>query len=465
METVGRRSRWILRALEWDDPRARWPNVWSEGMPVRVLVAEGLGSRLRLGDLIAVWSPETSKRPDRSERFVGIGRVTGLARAHDPSLVWIDLETAHRFRRPFDPGEAPRRVFQCCDPGWPAREVALFDRVAAAAIEDGWAPRADEVPAAPLPPVAEPPPAPSSNAVEPPPSPLEEIPAAPEPVEPAAPAGAPAVVPQRFPVFAGGDFSGDMRDPREGTWLAVAELRDGVLHLASLEATGRHGLESRLRDPDARLSRAEAIGLDFPFGLPVAFAEALLEGAFPEEGWWALARRLERMTRPEFLTRLHEFREAHGELKRRTDGAAGAFSPLHRVNPDLGPMTYHGIRMIAEERSRYAIRPFESARGRRLLEVYPGATSRRLRPGSPPAEGGRLASMAAALRELPSLPVDLGPHRPAALARRDALDAVLAARAAAVAVVSGEADRPPAELDAGAAREVQLEGWIFGLEG
>src|SRR5262249_38311347 len=153
---------------------------------------------------------------------------------------------------------------------------------------------------------------------------------------------------------------------------------DERLRLLRLEPTGRAGLHARLRDSDAELRRAEACGLDFPFGLPVAFAEHLLGGPFPEEGWGALARRLEKMTPPEFLVAIQDFREAHGEPKRRTDERVDEFSPLHRVNPDLGPMTFHGIRMIAEERSRYAVRPFDTARGRALLEVYPGGSLRRL---------------------------------------------------------------------------------------
>ena len=49
-----------------------------------------------------------------------------LRRADDPAYGWIDLETAHRFDPPLDLGESPRRVFLCCDQGWPDRDVALF---------------------------------------------------------------------------------------------------------------------------------------------------------------------------------------------------------------------------------------------------------------------------------------------------------------------------------------------------
>ena len=79
-------------------------------------------------------------------------------------------------------------------------------------------------------------------------------------------------------------------------------------------------------------------------------------------------------------------------------------SPLHRVNPDLGPMTYQGIRMIAEERSRYAVRPFESAKGRLLIEVYPGAAVRRLGVETD-ERNGLTQAIATALARAERLPV------------------------------------------------------------
>ena len=44
-----RRSRWMIRALEWDDTRARYPNIWREGMPRNILAYDSVTSRLRLG--------------------------------------------------------------------------------------------------------------------------------------------------------------------------------------------------------------------------------------------------------------------------------------------------------------------------------------------------------------------------------------------------------------------------------
>jgi len=262
------------------------------------------------------------------------------------------------------------------------------------------------------------------------------------------------------------DFSGDMRDPKEGTWLAMLELGDERLTVVRLEATGRTGLEYQLRNPDAAMLHTEAIGLDFPFGLPIPFAEKLLGHPYSDEGWWTLVKKLERTTRPAYLIALQEFRDANGETKRLTDERAGAFSPLHRVIPDLGPMTYQGIRMIAEERSRYAVRPFESAKGRLLIEVYPGAAARRL--DLDPADAGLAEQPEAilnALARVERLPVDVGPpFLRRCLARRDALDAVIAARCAAQAVLSGETEKTPDELAPGEGERVRREGWIYGLE-
>jgi hypothetical protein len=458
IDEIRRRSRWMIRALEWDDPRARYPNLWHEGMPRHLLAFDTVAMRLRLGDLVAVYYPASQRYPDRSERFVGIARVAGLRRSDAPGFAWVDLETAWKFDPPLDLGEAPRRVFLCCDPGWPARDFALFERVLAAAIDGGFRPAAEEAaevasPSAP------------SFREEGAEEVTETLLAEPSPTLPPAEAPAPTQAPRQAAarLFAGADYSGDMRDPRSATWLAVLAQQGDRLEVVRLDATGRSGLQGKLRDGDTEFLHVEAVGLDFPFGLPVPFAEALLGGPLPEDGWWALARRVERMTRPEFLVAIQEFRDAHGEAKRLTDEVAGAFSPLHRVNPDLGPMTYHGIKMLVEERSRYALRPFERAKGRLLLEVYPGGLARKLdlreRVG-----GERHQAILDALERLDPLPVTMADRwREACLQRRDALDAVLAARCAAWAVLEAETDRTAEELAPGEGAKVLLEGWIYGL--
>jgi hypothetical protein len=490
VDEVRRRSRWILRALEWDEPRAKYPNIWHDGMPQLVLAYETVASRLRLGDLVAVFHPASQKRPERAERFLGLVRVTAIRRAHDPTFAWLEMESAHRFRQPLDLGESPRRVFLCCDPGWPEREVALFRRIFDAAVAEGWEPAPEEREEGARPgrgrrsggPVGEgkgePAPAPGATAdvagagpeeaesrEDEPEEAEREAPDAPGeaegPEKPSTAAGrrASTILPANGGrLFGGADYGGDMRDPRTGTWLALLHLEEDRLRVVRLEATGRSGFQAVLRDVDPVVMRTEAFGLAFPFGLPLGFAERILGGTFPEEGWWALAKRLDRMSRPEYLVAVEEFRETHGEPRRFTDEAAGLPSPLHRREPDLGPITYHGIRMIAEERSRYTVRPFETATGRRLLEVSPEAFLRQagLEAG---CAAGRILE---ALPKLARFPVDVPePFRRRCLGSRDALDAVLAARCAAAAVLTGEADRSPAEL--GDLERIRREGWIYGL--
>lgn len=433
-----------MRVQEWDDLRAPYPNIWRAGMPRHVLASDAVASRLRLGDLVAAYYPTSAKYPERSERFVGLARVTGLRRADEAKSAWVDFETAWRFDPPLDLGEAPRRVFLCADPGWPDTEVGLFRRIAEAAVAAGWVPARDEREVEP--------PAPTVRPQEPVAEPVAEPPRAARP-------------PGRR--FAGADYSGDMRDPRDKTWLAVVESVDGAsLRVVRLEATGRHGLERMLRDPDTILRSVEAIGLDFPFALPIPFAETILGGPFPEDGWWGLARRFEKMTRPHYLVAIQEFVEREGvEPKRLTDERVGGFSPLHRVNPDLGPMTYHGIRMIAEDRSRYVVRPFERAQGCLLLEVYPGAFLKSLTLPVGQGDDKRLRAIVEAVASSPRFPVHIPkPYLDACLARRDAIDAVLAARAAAVAVLTGEADAAPEILAPGDGERVRREGWIYGTE-
>ena len=306
-EELRRHSRWLMRAMEWDDARARYPNIWHDGTPRHVLAFDRVASRLRLGDMIAAYYPASQRHPRRSERFLGISRVAGLRAADADGFAWIDLQTAHKFDPPLDLGQQPRRVFLCCDPGWPDPEVDLFRQVFAAAVKAGWEPLAEDqetsettetpvtAPEMPRPeqPISQEPPVqvPAEASTETVPEPVA-VPVEPSPPQPLG------------RLFAGVDFSGDMRDPRDATWLSIVELRDERLRVHRLDATGRHGLQNYLRDPDSTMMSVEAIGLDFPFGLPIDFAQKLMGDDFPEEGWWALAKAFERMSRPQYLIAL-----------------------------------------------------------------------------------------------------------------------------------------------------------------
>ena len=455
-EEIHRTSHWILRSMEWDDTRAKYPNIWQGGMPRNVLATDRLAHRVRLGDLIVTYYPASTKYAQRSHRFVGVSRVVGLRQADQAGMAWIDLEIAHKFNEPLDLGNLPGRVFLCCDPGWPERDVALFDQLAQIAVSQGWKPQPGELAS------AEPSERKTARPVEEP-RPARAPVEAPKPPEPA-PAPVAPWTEGTDRLFAGADFSGDMRDPRRGTWLAVVAMADDALRVIRLEATGRSGLQALLRNPPHDLMRAEALGLGFPFGLPVPFAESLMGGPFPEEGWWALAKRLEKLTWPDYLVALQEFRDDKGELLRLADERAGTGSPLRRVDPDMGSRFYHGIRMIAEDRSRFAIRPFESAQSTLLLEVSSGAV---MRNWNLPAElkgkarRDRLAEVLAALPKWP-LKLDARFHE-TCRSSEDAFDAVVAARCAAVAVLTGETDKAPADLSKENEDRIRREGWIYGL--
>jgi hypothetical protein len=456
-EEIHRASHWILRSMEWDDSRARYPNIWQDGMPRNVLATDRAAHRLRLGDLIATYYPSSTRHPERSDRYIGISRVVGLRQADQAGMAWIDLETAHRFREPLNLGSLPGRVFLCCDPGWPERDVALFRAIADAAVAQGWRPKRRE-----LPPLDQP-----LRPAEELQAPLVERKRSEEPAPAPAPLPVAPWASESDRLFAGAEFSGDMRDPRTGTWLAVVAMSGPgeELRVIRLEATGSSGLQALLRNPPRDLMQAEAIGMGFPFGLPADFAEALMGGPFPDEGWWALAKRLEKVTWPDYLVALQEFRDERGEIPRLADERAGTASPLRRVEPDMGSRFYHGIRMIAEDRSRFAIRPFESAQGKLLIEVSPGAATRQWNLPEELRGAARRERLAELLEGLPRWPVKLEQRfRDTCRSSQDALDAVVAARCAAVAVMTEETGKTPAELAEDGAERVRHEGWVYGLQ-
>jgi len=429
-------SRWMLRVLEWNDPRAKYPNLWHGGMPVHVLAFDTVAKRLRLGDLIAVYHPAVQVGDKKQGAFLGLSRVIGLRESHSDDQYWIDLETAHRLAAPLVPDKAPRRVFLCCDPEWPGPDVALFRQLFDAALADGWNPATGDQEVGGETPEPEPEPEPESE---------------------------PEAGGRRF---CGAVLGGGLHDRREHTWIAMVRLTgDGNpgLKVTRLEATGRSGLAGLLRSSDQGVVAAEGIGLSFPFGMPLPFAEAVHGGAYPEAGWWDLVRSLERWSYPDFLEKIQEFQKEHGETLRHTDQKQGAGSSLRRNHPDLGSVTYHGIRMLAEGRSRFAVRPFESAEGRLLFEVRPPLEILDLNETTVDAVAQWSTGIEAKLSGLGQLPVTL--DRSALKACRGsstALKAVLAARQAAAAVLSGEVSRTPEELDPEEADRIRKEGWIYG---
>ena len=266
----------------------------------------------------------------------------------------------------------------------------------------------------------------------------------------------------------GVDFSGH-RDDRN-TWVALGRLAaGGALRLDSVQPARR----SDLHDLLATIPTPAVAALDFPFGVPAGFA-AQLAPKYPPRTMPALWRIVSGIPAADFLAARDRFVADNGEPRRSGDARhfPESYSPLHRVNPNMVPMTYEGIRLLHGWREDYAQRwhvpplkpPAPPARTVTLLELMPGAF---LKAVGLPCKGYKKGRRSSELREtitdalatasgirLPNLEsVRMGCH-----ASDDFLDAVIAAVGAACWVQDSERFRHPQPDELALAR---LEGWIY----
>jgi hypothetical protein len=98
------------------------------------------------------------------------------------------------------------------------------------------------------------------------------------------------------------------------------------------------------------------------------------------QNWQAMAEQIVFMPFEKFQELAKSFKK---EAKRVTDkmSCAQALSPLHRGNPSMIQMTYHGIRMLATlDPKRFYVLPFQEIidKGCAVIEVYPRATLKSL---------------------------------------------------------------------------------------
>ena len=269
-------------------------------------------------------------------------------------------------------------------------------------------------------------------------------------------------------VIVGVDFSGHQED--RNTWVAEGRLdAGGALRLDSVQPARRFDL----RDLMITIATPAVAALDFPFGVPAEFAGRLSPTstlrAMPD-----LWRIVSGMTKDDFLAACDRFVTDNGEPKRSGDARhfPESFSPLHRVNPNMRPMTYEGIRLLHRwrERSpqRWHVPPLEPlarpACTVTLLELMPGAF---LKAVGLPYKGYKKGHRAWELREeitgglgtasgirLPNLDLfRMGCH-----ANDDFLDAVVAAVGAACWARDNDRFRHPQSDELALAR---LEGWIY----
>ena len=187
-----------------------------------------------------------------------------------------------------------------------------------------------------------------------------------------------------------------------------------------------------------------------------------------------LWRTVSGMSAGDFLAARDRFVAASGEVKRSGDARhfPESYSPLHRANPNMLPMTFEGIRLLHRWREdhprRWHVPPLEPpappARTVTLLELMPGAF---LKAVGLPYKGYKKGRRALELREeitgalaaasgigLPNLgSVRMGCH-----ASDDFLDAVVAAVGAACWAQRSDRFRHPRPSELALAR---LEGWIY----
>lgn len=259
----------------------------------------------------------------------------------------------------------------------------------------------------------------------------------------------------------GVDFSGAKSDNR--TWVAQGSLDEGGLTLRQCTAVSR----ARLTDLLLTLPGPAVAALDFPFSVPIDFARYWRPEAQSMPDLWAAAAT---MKLEEFVALRDAFVVRWGETKRQCDGYP-AYSCLHLVNPNMVPMTFRGMQMLARMwSSSFAVPPLESPAGAQttLLEAMPGATLKALGLPYKGYKNGvkKLQLRGRILDELPvrsSVPVKaLSKFQAQCLESHDCLDAVVAAITACLWVRYPAAFPVPAETRSnGVSPRVLMEGWIY----
>ena len=313
----------------------------------------------------------------------------------------------------------------------------------------------------------------------------------------------------------GVDYSGAQENRGINTWIAQGVLTDGgALRLDNAWPIPRAQLFTELLINTAAPAVA---AMDFPFGVPRAFAARLcgdLKPAVMPDVWQAIADDDDvdidiaddddididiadaGMTQAEFIAARDQFVADYknpersgvvplpadtlyccsGEPHRAGDAKylSGPFSPLHNVNPIMPQMTYHGISMLRRLHSynrdgNWYVPPMaptaQPEHTVTLLETMPGAFLQVC--GLPSIKYKARSAKAQALRRniLDGLPtrtgwpaLDLTAVRKNCLANDDCLDAVVAFVCAASWARCQAHFHHPADDELAAA---QLEGWIY----
>ena len=269
----------------------------------------------------------------------------------------------------------------------------------------------------------------------------------------------------------GVDFSGAKAD--NVTWMAHGSLNDSLtgheLTLDGCRAVNRAELSSALE----ALPGGSVAALDFPFSVPLEFARFWQPQATSMPQLWQAALH---MDLNQFIGLRDEFVDRYGEPKRLIDTLhPESYSCLHKVNPNMVPMTFRGMQMLARlwpAGCDVPPLPPQGAGKALLLEVMPGAVLRALKL---PFKGYKNGTRKLDLRRqiLDGLPgriplalPNLEDLRDDCMHSHDCLDAVVAAVAAALWATDPAMFRLPAPQDGPDGGQdngssLMTEGWLY----
>ena len=243
----------------------------------------------------------------------------------------------------------------------------------------------------------------------------------------------------------GVDFSGAKDDGK--TWITKGFLdtedsfdtKKGSLTLLSCKSVSREDLTEQLRS----LPNDVVATLDFPFSVPIAFSEFLgLPNSEMPDLWQAATA----MGQEEFIAQRDEFVEKCEELLRVGDlHVPGCTSCLHKVNPNMLPMTFHGMQILNTlwKQTNCQVPPLREAshNGPTLAEVMPGAALKAFKLPDKGFKGGQAAfeNRQKILRGLPKIAdvklINLRDFHDHCMFSDDALDSIVAAVVAALWVM------------------------------
>ena len=261
----------------------------------------------------------------------------------------------------------------------------------------------------------------------------------------------------------GVDFSGAKTDNH--TWVAQGRLDSQVLVLESCRPVSRSQLSGLLE----ALPSGAVASLDFPFSVPLDFARFWRPEARAMPDLWSAAAA---MTLEEFMSLRDVYVARRGEPKRLCDSYhPECFSCLHKVNPNMVPMTFYGMKMPAGlwpkgcEVPPLALQ--EMGRGV-LLEAMPGAALKAFKLPYKGYKGGMAAlnKRSQILEGLArcsgiNLP-NLVEFREPCLVSHDCLDAVVAAVIAALWCTNLDLFRHPEPAGHDLPNPTAaLEGWLY----